>query len=94
MEALEARVKFRLNLVKWIQQEGIINVTRYFFDSIGMTSDILIKNNEDNDALELAKLKDTEVGILEICNDLAQFENVPLEFQQDYKNRENENGKY
>ena len=89
MEALEARVNFRLNLVKWIQEEGIINVTRYFLDSILMTSDILIKNNEDNDALELAKLKDAEVGILEICNDLAQFEDVPLEFQQDYKNREN-----
>jgi len=89
MEALEARVKFRLSLVKWIQADGIINVTRYFLDSILMTSDILIKNNEDNDALELAKLKDAEVGIFEICNDLAQFEDVPLEFQQDYKNREN-----
>jgi len=88
MEALEARVKFRLSLVKWIQADGIINVTRYFLDSILMTSDILIKNNEDNDALELAKLKDAEVGILEICNDLAQFEDVPLEFQNDYKNRE------
>jgi hypothetical protein len=88
-EALQARIDFRLNLVKWIQQEGIINVTRYFLDSILMTSDILIKNNEDNDALELAKLKDAEVGILEICIDLAQFEDVPLEFQNDYKNREN-----
>jgi hypothetical protein len=48
-----------------------------------MTGDILIKNNEDNDALEFAKLKDTEIGILEICNDLNMFEIVPLEFQQD-----------
>jgi hypothetical protein len=88
MEALQARIDFRLNLVKWIQEEGIINVTRYFLESIVMTRDILIHNNEDNDALEFAKLKDAEVGILEICNDLAQFENVPLEFQNDYKNRE------
>jgi hypothetical protein len=88
MAALQARIDFRLNLVKWIQEEGIINVTRYFLESIVMTRDILIHNNEDNDALEFAKLKDAEVGILEICNDLAQFENVPLEFQNDYKNRE------